>query len=463
MVSNNIFEQHTFPPIAVTWNLTADFSNNTFVDNQMNAIGLIKPNFNPAGDYVLDAVKEDAIDSLFYVPLNTLTVETGATLTIRPGLLFKNVYSYSGFVINGTLIAEGTPNQPIVFTSLRDDEYAGDSNGDENSSCPTLGEWDGLSLNSAAVNSRVRGCVVRFAYEALGIGNSTTQISNNVLSQSTYGLVVGGGATVEVDSCIVKQNGKGIYSTNGAMLTISHSAIYDNTTYDIHNFSTQPVSAPFNWWGAAHTNEMTTGGPGQNLPYLYDHEDDASRGAVSYYPPLSAAPQLDAPPAVQPISFTYEITGNEVQFYLTSLNQANNYLWDFGDGTTSTELNPVYTYTGTGPFIVTLLNELCYETLVLVQVVNLSVATNEPSKGQWLLYPNPTAEALYVQTKAVADAFPFELSLYDVMGSLVHQQMLHQADERVDLSRLQAGFYVCQLRSTETAQQLGLPLTFQKF
>ncbi len=55
------------------------------------------------------------------------------------------------------------------------------------------------------------------------------------------------------------------------------------------------------------------------------------------------------------LSFTSEVScqGGEVTF----TNQSTvtfGYLWDFGDGTTSTEENPVHVYDGTGPFTVTL-------------------------------------------------------------------------------------------------------------
>jgi PKD repeat protein len=51
-------------------------------------------------------------------------------------------------------------------------------------------------------------------------------------------------------------------------------------------------------------------------------------------------------------AFTFEANGREVTFTNTTTG-ADSYLWDFGDGTTSTAQNPVHTYTG-GPFTVTL-------------------------------------------------------------------------------------------------------------
>lgn len=60
----------------------------------------------------------------------------------------------------------------------------------------------------------------------------------------------------------------------------------------------------------------------------------------------------EAPP--KPVaSFTYEADGREVTFTNTSTN-AKTYAWDFGDGGTSTEENPVHTYATYGKYSVSL-------------------------------------------------------------------------------------------------------------
>lgn len=52
-------------------------------------------------------------------------------------------------------------------------------------------------------------------------------------------------------------------------------------------------------------------------------------------------------------SFTYEANGREVSFTSTSKN-AKTFAWDFGDGETSTEENPVHTYETYGNYTVKL-------------------------------------------------------------------------------------------------------------
>lgn len=53
-------------------------------------------------------------------------------------------------------------------------------------------------------------------------------------------------------------------------------------------------------------------------------------------------------------AFTFEVDGLEVVFTDTSTKKPTRWLWDFGDGTTSTLQNPTHTYAESGDYTVTL-------------------------------------------------------------------------------------------------------------
>jgi len=105
---------------------------------------------------VIDACGEVTTDTTWstgnvYTATNcNVIVNPGATLTLQAGVIVKvgggtySTYdSNAAFVVKGTLRAEGTEANPVVFTSWRDDAHGGDTNGDGDST-GSPGEWYGL-------------------------------------------------------------------------------------------------------------------------------------------------------------------------------------------------------------------------------------------------------------------------------------------------------------------------------
>jgi hypothetical protein len=65
-----------------------------------------------------------------YVLDGNVTVASGVTLTINPGVIVKFNGTLRELRVNGTLSAVGTSGSHIVFTSYQDDSVGGDTNGD---------------------------------------------------------------------------------------------------------------------------------------------------------------------------------------------------------------------------------------------------------------------------------------------------------------------------------------------
>ncbi|MBO7686753.1 MAG: leucine-rich repeat protein, partial [Kiritimatiellae bacterium] len=94
------------------------------------------------------------------------TVEGNATLTIEAGAIVKlplvGRYSGNQFRSHGKLVVNGTRANPVVFTSIRDDSWGGDTNGDGDRSEPYPGECCGVFLYGQ--NACIEATYAKFLY-----------------------------------------------------------------------------------------------------------------------------------------------------------------------------------------------------------------------------------------------------------------------------------------------------------
>jgi RHS repeat-associated protein len=263
-----------------------------------------------------------------YVVQGIVTVANGAKLTIAPGTVVKFASGASLIVdAGGTFVADGTSANPVIFTSLKDDSAAGDTNRDGTSSAPQAGDWSILEIGS---NGRAYGsitnAVVRYGGR-LGIINSTLALSNvtsmkmsgeglhlksppgsytasnlrlldnqtnlqliDVSSQTTIRDSVFRGATY---AAVIARTGTGARLINNAIdenrgiyailvdgsspLYLSENSITRNRTSDgqargISTSCCQTVDARNNWWGSTTGPEIigqsNSGGGGQVGDYV---------------------------------------------------------------------------------------------------------------------------------------------------------------------------------------------------
>ena len=89
----------------------------------------------------------------------SFVVPAGVTLTLAAGTVIK-ANSCAQLAVYGSLVADGTAADPVVFTSYADDSVGGDTNADGSVSSPAAGDWSGiyaqggsLSLDHAKVAS----------------------------------------------------------------------------------------------------------------------------------------------------------------------------------------------------------------------------------------------------------------------------------------------------------------------
>lgn len=126
-----------------------------------------------------------------------------------------------------------------------------------------------------------------------------------------------------------------------------------------------------------------------------------------------------------PISnFDYQSNGLEMIFENLSTNGANSWLWDFGDGNTSTEEHPVYVYTTEGTYTICLTAiSQCGENMSCQQLT-LSpndITTISKDEVQIAIYPNPTRDYSLLEVNKTGNAIHYEWQILNSIGQLIEK------------------------------------------
>jgi len=180
-----------------------------------------------------------------YYVTGTITVASGVTLTVEPGVAVKFAQGQAMF-INGTLNAVGTSGQPIVFTDYRDDTAGGDTNADGSATGPYPGWWRGIEISNGGY-ATFDHCTVSYAGSSYANiyknGSGALTVTNSLVSDSSsHGIYLNGATSVTTisGSTISGNVQHGVYASGDSPATVSTNTISNNGKYGVY----APVAAP---------------------------------------------------------------------------------------------------------------------------------------------------------------------------------------------------------------------------
>ncbi len=173
----------------------------------LNGINGINIQSTLTQDYML-------VPDLTYIIQNTTyAVPADKTLTILPGTVIK-LQGLGSMSVLGRLLADGAPDNKIVFTSLNDDEYGGDTNG--TTTQPQDGDWTNISFGAGSDESSLSHVIVRYGGTTWGPSPEKGAL------RIAY-------ASVAVDAAVIEKSYfVGVWLENSASTTISNSLIQDH-------------------------------------------------------------------------------------------------------------------------------------------------------------------------------------------------------------------------------------------
>lgn len=201
LISQTEIQTCIMTPIAIT--LDADPTFDAFVfserDNGYDALGLLGGDFYGSSFLrIRDAVD---VENITYLLLESVTIRVGASFDIQPGIVIKFLNYNVGIFVEGTLVADGTQDSIIVFTSVKDDNYGNpqDTNNDGSQTSPAVGDWRRIKFLDTSIDPDciLDNCVIKFGswYQnppmgAVEIANASPTVSNCLISDNTYGISI---------------------------------------------------------------------------------------------------------------------------------------------------------------------------------------------------------------------------------------------------------------------------------
>jgi PKD repeat protein len=145
--------------------------------------------------------------------------------------------------------------------------------------------------------------------------------------------------------------------------------------------------------------------------------------------------------------FSFSGVNYTVEFSNNSMS-ATSYLWDFGDGFTSTDVNPSHYYAAAGSYSVSLTasyisctDDIIHEVSVPLVGINSKIIINTETLS---VSPNPSTGAITITfNELILDAI--SVTIFNAIGKVMHNSIIENIEEKesmyLDLSGYPKGIY----------------------
>jgi PKD repeat protein len=211
-------------------------------------------------------------------------------------------------------------------------------------------------------------------------------------------------------------------------------------------FTDQSTNAPTSWfWDFGDGNSSTLQNPNHSyaMPGLYtvcliSASICGSDTSCTLETAICAQPEA---------GFSFVTNGANVQFTDTSAINPTDWIWDFGDGNSSTLQNPSHTYTASGNYPVCLTaSSVCGSDSACATVSILIIGREDPLQSGLLIHSNPSNGQIHlllsggesIRQVTVLDLYGRQIAEFAGNGT---------ANLPVDLSRVYKGVCFVQVES----------------
>jgi PKD repeat protein len=167
--------------------------------------------------------------------------------------------------------------------------------------------------------------------------------------------------------------------------------------------------------------------------------------------------KLTHPDSIANVSVSYQINQAPATYQFSSnASIITNYNWNFGDGVTSTEANPLYTFTANGTYTVQLIGEgPCGIDTSTVQII-VNIANNQElfKKINVIALGNNTFKISGVKTSD-------EYQIFDLTGRAVSFEKINETENESIFRLINSGIFFLNFTAETEQMTIKLPISIE--
>lgn len=170
-----------------------------------------------------------------YVIFDSLVVAPGVTMTVEPGanLLF---HDKSSLIVRGTLISEGTAQEPVTFAGDRTGKLVGDVDFEIMSR-----QWTGVFFTATSTGNRLSHSVIKNTVQGVAVVGDGTDgaasprldLLNCRFRNSAYCVLEAAHAAIRAVGCEFAEGGTGLVNIAGGKSVFNHCTFANNYLYAV--------------------------------------------------------------------------------------------------------------------------------------------------------------------------------------------------------------------------------------
>ena len=205
-IRNTQFYNIVYSPIELSMFSNPVFSNCNASNVGYMAISVIPETYSQSASIPIRNF--GGYNNISYYLEGTNTINSGTTITVPAGIVFKSSAAY-GFSVNGRLNIQGTAANPVIFTNDKDDNYGnpGDMNQNGSATVPNTGAqgWGGtwITFNDVSDDSSsIKNVIFKYGNIAINTLSASPSIDSVLFENHYYGIDMNGVSAPKINNCI---------------------------------------------------------------------------------------------------------------------------------------------------------------------------------------------------------------------------------------------------------------------